>query len=500
VEKSGSAPSSRSSSRLEAPKPSHAGLVIELLKTSATKATSDPQAKAVLVGLPLVMHDMLAHGDDDILFEAVKTQLEANREAKKGEALLEFLAAWCLSGRSMSGGLLERMQSLVLGQVDSTAKFQCLARISRAQDDFSPVLGRWRSNISPRTNLFVWLRWDPAQIGAALTCMCLPFFRLRANEFHEKNPGKHLKDLNLRYNSVSKFVALSVLSAAIVSKKQGVTAVEHWLDVAVNLRERHNYHMLFAIQNALEMHPVSRLSFLFKSASKKHTKAKKDIDQLFSATDRMKKLKAEVADLVGKAPLVPCVFWLVQKAALLQETPMLTADGKLNELRVLAATNIFVDLAPMQDKRYPPLREDEQMLWYLMRLEREELCSEEDLYKLSDAAKKLGSRFQIGGGIRKGKIADPAALEAAVSANQTAAAGSPKKRSISTSSGFKLRLSSNGNSEEKSSEDEQQEFSSSSEAVLSENPLSLEAIMQMADVHVTGKSDKDFLKTAGAFF
>lgn len=38
--------------------------------------------------------------------------------------------------------------------------------------------------------------------------------------------------------------------------------------------------------------------------------------------------QAEVATLIGKQPLIPCVFWLVQKAALLQETPVL-ADGKV---------------------------------------------------------------------------------------------------------------------------------------------------------------------------
>jgi hypothetical protein len=125
-------------------------------------------------------------------------------------------------------------------------------------DSFSPVLGRWRSNISPRSNIFAWLSWDVEQIGAALTAMCLPFFRLRAHEFDEKRPGKHLKDLNMRYNSVSLFVALSVLSASVVAKKQGILAMEKWIDVALNLRERRNYHMLFAIQNALEKHQVER--------------------------------------------------------------------------------------------------------------------------------------------------------------------------------------------------------------------------------------------------
>lgn len=92
------------------------------------------------------------------------------------------------------------------------------------------------------------------------------------------------------------------------------------------------------------------MKFLAKGLSRKHAKAKKEIDSLFSATDRMRLLKvgaketwkklwfcfanvfflkkAEVATLVGKQPLIPCVFWLVQKSALLQETPVL-ADGKV---------------------------------------------------------------------------------------------------------------------------------------------------------------------------
>lgn len=74
---------------------------------------------------------------------------------------------------------------------------------------------------------------------------------------------------------------------------------------------------------------IDRLKFLAKGISRKHSKAKKEIDDLFSATDRMRLLKAEVATLVGKAPLIPCVFWLVQKASLLQETPLLGADQKV---------------------------------------------------------------------------------------------------------------------------------------------------------------------------
>ncbi len=507
------APSRSPSRNDDVDKSSRVALVIELMLDMSSKAArGDAEAKNVLLGLPLVMHDLLGAGDDDLLFAAIQERLGSTAGSGEVELLLRFIAAWCLSGRSMTGPLLDALQKFVEAQGESAAKKECLARIGVAQNDFSPVLGRWRSNISPRSNLFVWLQWDTAQIGAALTCMCLPFFRLRAFEFDEKRPGKHLKDLNLRYNSVSRFVAVSVLSAAIVSKKQGIVAVEKWLDVAANLRERRNYHMLFAVQNALEMHQVERLKFLFKGVSKKHASIKKSIDQLFSATDRMKLLKQELASVVGKEPLVPCVFWLVQKAALLQETPVLTGDGKLNGQRVLAASNIFVDLAPMQEKRYPPLREDEQILWYLMRLEREVLCSEEDMYKLSDAAKKLGSRFQIGGGLSKSKIAERSAAEAAMSAPVMS---SPKKKASLAVVPDLFRKTSNPStptggsgatsphtSEDKSSEhsDEHVESSGGGEGVASDNPLSLRAVMEMADIHVTGKDDKQFLSSVATMF
>ena len=296
-------------------------------------------------------------------------------------------------------------------------------RVEESADSFSPVLGRWRSEITPRSNIFLWLPWEAERIGAALTAMCLPFFRLRAWEFDEKRPGKHLRDLNLRYNTVSMFVATSLLAACVASKKQGIAAAEHWLDVAANLRERHNYHMLFAVQNALQKHQVDRVKFLTKSVSRRHAKFRKEMDALFDATDRMRQVKAEVAAVAAaKQPLIPCVFWLVQKAALLQESPVRTGEGALNTQRVAAAVNIFADLASMQETKYSSLREDEQMLWYLMRLERDEMASEEDLYRLSDAAIKLGARFQVGGSLSKKKMSVDAAA---------ATATDPRKKGVS---------------------------------------------------------------------
>jgi hypothetical protein len=264
------ASSSMTGSLPSVPQPSRVSLVVELVLRLLTESVrkkkkklvflkalqaTNKESKAVLLGVPLVMHDLFGPDDDAVLFQAVRGH--ANQEL-----VLDFVAAWCSTGRLLSPANLDVMHAFVLAQPDSAAKKTCLERVDRAIDSFSPVLGRWRSNISPRSNIFAWLVWDVEQIGAALTSMCLPFFRVRAHEFDEKKPGKHLKDLNLRYNSVSMFVATSVLSAAVVAKKQGIVAMEKWIDVACNLRERRNYHMLFAIQNALEKHQV-RCSLLF---------------------------------------------------------------------------------------------------------------------------------------------------------------------------------------------------------------------------------------------
>ncbi len=210
--------------------------------------------------------------------------------------------------------------------------------------------------------------------------MCLPFYRLRAFEFDEKKPGKHLKDLNLRYNSVSSFVTKAILCAAVQSKKQGIAAIEKWLEIASDLWSRRSYHMLFAVQNALQKHQVDRLDFLFAAANKKAQKTKSKLDKLFSPQDRMAQLIAELNANVGVHPMIPCIFWLVQKATLLKETPVFLASDALNLDRVTAANNIFSNMAKMQEMRYAPLQEDEQILWYFMRIEREaNAVSDDDL-------------------------------------------------------------------------------------------------------------------------
>lgn len=385
---------------------------------------------------------------------------------------------------------------------------------------YSPVLGRWRTEIEPRSNVFLWMSWNERDIAVALTAMCLPFYVLRPCEFNEKLPGKHLKDLNLRYNSVSSFVCTSILLASVLGKRDGVQVLEKWLAVARELHTLRNYHMLFAVQNAFHMHQVDRCTFLFKKLSKANIRASpppppfffthlflvqsakatlKTIDTLFATSDRMKVFKAELTALVGKEPVIPCVFWLVQKGTLLQETPLLLDTGALNPQRIAATVNVFADLEAMQAKRYAPLKEQEQITWYLMRLERDVLCTQDELYILSDAAIKASKRIQLGK--TASKLSRKASAPAGAGRMQSVPSSPVRKASESASTMGTVGRKGSDSSIVPSSGDSDAPSSgpSSHDSVEDEfQVMSVESILAIAQGNVSGKSDASFINNMSA--
>jgi hypothetical protein len=404
------------------------------------------------------------------------------------------------------------MGEYVQAQPESELREKCMPKVQKGIDDHSPVLGRWRANNSPRSNMFFWLERTPEQVAVALTAMCLPFYRLRPCEFSEKNPGKHLKDLNLRYNSVSKFIALSILCSAVASKKQGIAAMERWIETGRYLREMRNYHMLFALQNALAKHQVDRLSFLERGISRKYKAVKKDFDELFSVKDRNKLFLKELAEFTGKEPLIPCVFWLVQKATLLQETPLWTGEGEFNVQRVTSAINIFADITLLQEKKYPPLREEEQILWYLMRLERDDLISDDELYVLSDAAKKQSTRFTVGSALAPEKEKKKEKKKGSGKGTSITHMDSPpvKKKTDDTVWARKKKQSFSGDRkgggmDSPSASDTGNSMSTENSEELSGESLppvpvlSLANVMDMANSTVSGKADNNFLNSLQTF-
>jgi hypothetical protein len=246
---------------------------------------------------------------------------------------------------------------------------ELIKAIDAALNWMSPIVGRWRLR-SPREDLIYWMAWKVDAVCDMLTIICQPFFSLRSWEFDEKKPGPHLRDLNSRCITLTSFVTSSILTGCCVSKDKGIEVTEQWLRISDGLLERRNYHMAFALQNGLAKFQVDRLAWLWKGLSKKGAKSKKTLNDFFDPTNRMQQFLDAVKENLGKKPMIPCIFWLVQKSMLLKECPLL--DGsELNVAHVTAGKNIYTDnLLRAQSILYPKIKEEEEILFYFLRLER----------------------------------------------------------------------------------------------------------------------------------
>lgn len=322
-----------------------------------------------------MMHDMKTN---DVLFitelEKMWTVFERQNARPSIQALFAFTADWIKVGKPMSNDNLTRIRAFVNEKFfyiegEGTDKGVLLRAIEDQLVSQSPILGRWRVK-SPREDVLHFTSWNAGDISKTLTVMCMSFFRLRAWEFDESSPGPHLKDLNRKCTTLSHFVSLSILAACCVSRDKAVDTAELWLSVGRKLLEMRNFHMAFAVQLGFAKFQVDRLSWLWKSLRRKAAKEKEQLNEFFDPGNRMQKVVETMLACAGKEPMIPCIFWLVQKALLLLECP-LVSDGKLNMSRVVAASNIFKDLlVTSQTVRYEELKEDEQILFYFQRLER----------------------------------------------------------------------------------------------------------------------------------
>merc|ERR1711916_7495 len=243
------------------------------------------------------------------------------------------------------------------------------------------IVGRWRTEVS----VLGWMQWSSKSIADALTLLCFPFYSLRAHEFSGKGPN--VESLSTSYKAVSQHVLVSSLHAFLESIERGREVLKKWLEVAELLRRAHNYHMLMAVQNGLMRHQLDRLG-VWKLLSSSVRKRKLAIDELFAVEDRMAKLIEEQKEAASRRVegMIPCIFWLAQKAELLQETPRYH-DGRINEDRLLAADNVFGALLGMQSLRYPSLAANEAF-FYMRHLDRQPLKEDEELYVLSDKVKE----------------------------------------------------------------------------------------------------------------
>jgi hypothetical protein len=203
-----------------------------------------------------------------------------------------------------------------------------------------------------------------------------------------------MQQLTVLFNSLSRFVTVSILSASVSKKSLGIEVAERWLAISRQLRNFNNYHLLMAIQTGLAKHQCDRQSWLWSGLSAKWRSEKEALDAMFDPNTRMEGAVQSIHTNIGQRPLIPCTFWLVQKAQLLKETPVFLDDGTINTARIRAASNIYQDMIAGQKCRYSidVSKMPEELLWYFLRLERGVLqITEDELYSLSDAAKNQNS-------------------------------------------------------------------------------------------------------------
>ncbi len=168
----------------------------------------------LVLGLAIVSHRLL---EDE---HALVTALVLGGDAQLAWRL-DFVREWVRHGRPLPQLELERLLQWVRACPDSSRRTGCEQIILAALDFFSPVLARWIPKVTPDEHPFVWMDWDAKEVARALTSLCMPFFRLRPCEFDEKAPGKHLKELNLRYRALASFVLQNVLQAVNSSTALG---------------------------------------------------------------------------------------------------------------------------------------------------------------------------------------------------------------------------------------------------------------------------------------
>jgi hypothetical protein len=391
------------------------------------KAHSNPR-------LHFVLHHLVKPvEEEDAFINHIRTQLEDDHNMVN--FLFEFcLCVVCLAFPLKVDSLIDL--KIVVRKHSPIAKHglgeKLLNEIQKQIVFESPILGRWSAD--PWNDMLGWMKWADVEVANALTSICEPFFRLRAWEFSSKPIGPHLQHLNNVANALSMYVSSSILVGCAISQKEGSNVAGRWIGVMEHLFKLGNFHMLYAVAMGLGKHQVDRLSFVWENLTSKASKTKKKMDRLFDPTDRMSKVSKMWLSRAGKEPTIISIFWLVQKATLFEETPLLIGvDHKINPDALVASENIFGQLAKMQSVSYPSLCCLEETCWFFLQIHRSVSkfadVADDKLYSLSDNAKRREKDYNL----NRKQISLEAAIESAESCSLDSEIEQLKKPSRSES-------------------------------------------------------------------
>lgn len=320
--------------------------------------------------LQYVLHRFISKEDEPALIDFFQQLVEQVASSSDASFVVEFCfslicGAWPFSLDSLLD--LKILFRTLKSKVKLETADALVNEVERQIHFKSPVLGRWFSD--PCKDMLGWMIWSDLEIANGLTNICEPFSRLRAWEFESNPGGPHLQHLNNLANSLSYFVTTSILVGCLVSLGDGVNVVVRWLAVMDHLLELGNFHLLHSTFMGLSKHQVDRLSFVWKTLPTKASKTKALMDALFDPSDRFARVIKLWTDRCGKKPTIKSIFWMMQKATLFQESP-LVFEGAINPSALLASENIYGNLFKMQQVPYPKLECPEEVDWMFLQLHR----------------------------------------------------------------------------------------------------------------------------------
>jgi hypothetical protein len=368
-------------------------LLFEGISTRLGYSAVDVDEKRFVLGSALVACSFLTTREqiDHFFFSLLLPLVEASQHEKPMLALngLRFVKSWLQSGRRQQHDWYTRLRNLLIRLVPSPVRRDCMDAVDMELCWIPRVVGKWSAKVGP----LIWTTWDSLYVAKGLTALCGCFCDVRPHEFFEEGDALcSLQQLRSASSSLSCHVVLSSLTAFQESKERGCQVLIQWLEIAENLRTLQNYHMLLAVHNGWHLHQLDRLH-LWDDLPSAILKRKDCIDVLCSVETRFAGLLEEQNNVRRGAcgGMIPCMFWFVQKAELLGETPRISTNGTINPSYMIAAYGVFASLKEIQNMSYKNLAENEAT-YYFSQLAgskslKEKEVSYEMLYKLSDDVK-----------------------------------------------------------------------------------------------------------------
>jgi len=164
-----------------------------------------------------------------------------------------------------------------------------------------------------------------------------------------KHRSTHVLQLIQRLNRFTTWIASMIVWPETL--KQRTAVLNHVIQIAVYLRNYHNYHALMGILAALSMSAVNRLKYTFAGIKKKYQSATTEMKTIFEATGSWKNYRKMLSEVVG--PIVPYLGIFLTDITFIDDGNKTLLDGdKINFLKQKLIAKVLNKVLGYQTHRY----------------------------------------------------------------------------------------------------------------------------------------------------